>query len=163
MVIAGRGTPGRASALAGSRVHPVLAIPWIALLLLALVACSRSDPETALRASVASLQAALEQRDAAAMQQHLADDFIGNGGLDRDGARRLAAMYLLRHRDIGITTGPLDVEMAAEHATVRFTAMLRGGSGRALPDAAQVYDVETGWRLDDGDWKLASARWTPAL
>ncbi|TWT23851.1 nuclear transport factor 2 family protein [Luteimonas marina] len=139
------------------------AVPWILLLLLALAACSRSDPETALRGSVASLQAALEQRDAAAMQQHLAEDFIGNGGLDRDGARRLAAMYLLRHRDIGITTGPLEVEMAAEHATVRFTAMLRGGSGRALPDAAQVYDVETGWRLDDGDWKLASARWAPAL
>jgi len=163
MVIAGSGAFARTSKRAGYCIHPARAMSWIALLLLALAACSRSDPETALRGSVASLQAALEQRDAAAMQQHLADDFIGNGGLDRDGARRLAALYLLRHRDIDIATGPLDVDMAAEHATVRFTAMLRGGSGRALPDAAQVYDVETGWRFDDGQWKLASGRWTPRL
>lgn len=131
--------------------------------LLLLAACTRGDPETALRATVADLQAALEERDAAAMQQHLADDFIGNQGLDRDGARRMAAAYVLRHRDVGVSTGPLEVALADAHATVRFTAMLRGGSGRLLPDAAQVYDVETGWRLDDGEWKLASARWTPAL
>lgn len=131
--------------------------------LLLLAACTRGDPETALRATVADLQAALEERDAAAMQQHLADDFIGNQGLDRDGARRMAAAYVLRHRDVGVSTGPLEVALADAHATVRFTVMLRGGSGRLLPDAAQVYDVETGWRLDDGEWKLASARWTPAL
>ena len=161
--IAGSGVAGRAPARAGSRIRRCAAAAWIALSLLVPASCSRSDPEAALREAMASLQSALEQRDAAAMQQQLADDFIGNDGLDRDGARRLAAMYLLRHRDVGVTTGPLDVDMAAEHATVRFTAVLRGGSGRALPDAAQVYDVETGWRLEGGDWKLASARWTPAL
>ncbi|TYT23784.1 nuclear transport factor 2 family protein [Luteimonas viscosa] len=137
------------------------AVGFATLLLCA--GCVRDDPEAALRKTVTDMQAALEQRDAAAMQQHLADDFIGNDGLDRDGARRMTAAYLLRHRDIGINAGPLQVDMADTHAVVRFTAMLRGGSGRLLPDAARVYEVETGWRLDDGDWKLASASWKPAL
>lgn len=163
MAKAGSGAVDGVQARTAIRVRAIRTMAWIALSLLVLAACSRSDPEAALREAVASLQSALEQRDAAAMQQHLADDFIGNDGLDRDGARRLAAVYLLRHRDVGVTTGPLDVDMAQAHATVRFTAMLRGGSGRALPDAAQVYEVETGWRFDDGRWKLSSAHWTPRL
>ena len=142
----------------------VAAMPLVlACIALLIVACTRASPEQALRATFAEMQAALERREAAAVQQHLAEDFVGNDGLDRDGARRLAAGYFLRHRDIGVTAGPLGVDMAQAHATVRFTAMLRGGSGRALPEAVRVYDVETGWRLVDGEWKLASARWRPAL
>jgi hypothetical protein len=32
-----------------------------------------------------------------------------------------------------------------------------------LPSRVQVYDVDTGWRLDDGEWKLISAKWKPQL
>ena len=150
----------------GARLRVGRAIgTWLAMvLLLALsTSCARDDPEAALRARVASLAAAIEARDPAALQQHLAEDFIGNGGLDRNGARRLAMGFALRHREIGLTLGPLDVDMAPAHATVRSKAILRGGSGRALPDSAQVYDVESGWRLEDGEWMLVSAGWKPAL
>lgn len=150
----------------GARLRVGRAIgAWLAMvLLLALsTSCARDDPEAALRARVASLAAAIEARDPAALQQHLAEDFIGNDGLDRNGARRLAMGFALRHREIGLTLGPLDVDMAPAHATVRSKAILRGGSGRALPDSAQVYDVESGWRLQDGEWMLVSAGWKPAL
>ncbi len=138
------------------------ACAWMLLLMVA-AGCSRPDPEAALRESVAGLETAIEQRDPAAMQQQLAHDFIGNDGLDRDGARRMAALLLMRHRDIDIDIGPLRLELAGEHAVVRFTAMLRGGSGGLLPDAARLYEVETGWRMEDGEWRLTSARWSPAL
>ncbi|MDH5833728.1 nuclear transport factor 2 family protein [Luteimonas kalidii] len=133
--------------------------------MLALLAsgCARTDPEQALRETVAQLQSAIEERDPAAMQQHLAEDFIGNDGLDRDGARRLAGAMLLRYRDLAIDAGPLQVDIDGTHAVVRFTAVLRGGSGRLLPESARVYEVETGWRLQQGDWRLTSARWTPTL
>ena len=150
----------------GARVRVGRAIgAWLAMvLLLALSAsCARDDPEAALRARVASLAAAIEARDPAALQQHLAEDFIGNDGLDRNGARRLAMGFALRHREIGLTLGPLDVDMAPAHATVRSKTILRGGSGRALPDSAQVYDVESGWRLEDGVWMLVSVGWKRAL
>lgn len=150
---------------AGARCRPQWrAVAWMLLLLaIVLAACSRPDPEVALREAVAGLQATIEQREPAAMQQHLADDFIGNDGLDREGARRLAAALLLRYRDVAVDTGPLRLELAGDHAVVRFTAVLRGGSGRVLPDAARVYDVETGWRMEGDRWRLASARWTPSL
>lgn len=134
-----------------------LTVAWLLL-----AACSR-PPEQALRDTMQSLQLAMEQRDASQVEDYLADDFVGPGGMDRDGARRLAALTFLRHRDVGVTLGPLDVSVLQEHATVRFTAALTGGSGRALPDAARLYQVETGWRLEGGDWRLTSARWTPQL
>jgi hypothetical protein len=146
-----------------NRWRGVLAAASLLLALAMLGGCSRPDPEAALREAVASLHASIERRDPAAMQQHLAADFIGNEGLDREGARRLAAMLVLRHRELAVDTGPLDVRLSGEHAVVRFTALLRGGAGGLLPDAARVYDVETGWRLEHGTWRLASARWTPAV
>ena len=68
----------------------------------------------------------------------------------------------LRQKSVGVSLGPLDVKMFDNRATVTFTAALTGGPGW-LPDQAQVYDVDTGWRMEDGDWKLISAKWKPRL
>ena len=134
----------------------------LATLALLSAACSRTPPEEALRAKIAAMEDAAETRDAAGLAAHLAGDFVGPGGMDRDRFRRTAALLWLRSSDVGVTLGPLDVEVRGEHAQVRFTAMTRGGAG-ILPDQAQVYDVDTAWRLQDGEWALISARWEPAL
>lgn len=162
----GMGTPSRGGAgvlrrLGTSRGRA----GWAGGLMLAimLAACARPDPEVALREAVAGLGSVIEGREPAALRQYLAEDFIGNDGLDRDGARRMAAGLMLRHRDVAVDTGPLRLELADGHAVVRFTAVLRGGSGGILPDAARVYDVETGWRMDKNRWRMTSARWTPVL
>src|SRR3546814_9408543 len=73
--------------------------------------CRRESAEQALRGDIASLQAAIESRDAGEMAGFLAEDLVGNDGLDRDGAQRLAAVYFMRNASIGVTPGPLDVEM----------------------------------------------------
>lgn len=141
--------------------------PWPAitglLVAILLVGCSRPDPEQALRDAVGQLHDAIGQRDASALDDWLADDFIGPDGMDRDGARRLALVSFMRYRDVGVTLGPLEIDLQPDHATVKFTAMLTGGSGRLLPQSARVHDVRTGWRLEDGDWRMTSATWTPRL
>lgn len=134
----------------------VLAVP-----LLLLAGCAGAPPEQALREAVAGLHDAIEARDPSAVQSFLAEDFVGNDGLDRDGARRMAALYLMRQGGVGATPGPLDVAMGDGHATVRFSVALTAGT-RILPDSVRAYRVETGWRLEDGDWRMTSARWTPA-
>lgn len=131
-------------------------------LLLVLAACSRSDPEQAVRAQVDALQQAIDARDAGAVEDLLAEDFIGNEGLDRRGAKQLAAGVFLRHREIGARLGPVTVELRGEgEAIARFSVLATGGSGGLLPEQGQVYQVQTGWRLQDGDWKLLNASWTP--
>jgi len=126
-------------------------------------ACSRPAPEEALRATVDEVHQAIEGRDAGALRRYLSEDFIGPHGMDRDQARRTAALYMMRHEKVLFTLGPLDLDLQESHATVRFTAALTGGSGFLVPELGNVYKVETGWRLEGGDWKLTSARWTPVL
>lgn len=138
---------------------------WLAACALVLLpaACDRPAPEEALRATIAELRANIQSRDAAALRGHLAEDFIGPGGMDRDQARRTAALYMLRHESVLLTLGPLEIDLQEAHATVGFTAALTAGSGFLVPERGSVYKVETGWRLEGRDWKLTSAKWTTVL
>lgn len=138
---------------------------WIAIIAIAiaLAACTRPPPEQKLREALTSLQASVESRDASAVEEWLAADFVGPEGLDRQGARRLAQLMFLRHRDIGAQLGPPQITLQENHATVQFTVALTGGAGGVLPDEASVHDVRTAWRTEGGDWRLISAEWTPKL
>src|SRR3546814_19063194 len=96
------------------------------------------------------------------MAKFLAADFVGNDGLDRDGARRLAALHFLRNAEIGVTSGPLDIHLQDDHATVRTTVVLTGGSGGLLPDTGRAHAVTSGWRLEDGERRMSSIEWSPS-
>lgn len=131
----------------------------LAFVLLA-TGCTRPAPEQAVRAQLQALQAAIDARDAGAVEALLAEDFAGNEGLDRRGAKRLAAGLFLRYRGVGATLGPVEVELRGDaDAVARFNMLATGGSGGLLPERGQVYAVETGWRRVDGEWRLRSARW----
>ena len=135
---------------------------WLLMFAAALMSCQRSPPEQRLREAVQSLQEILQRGDAASMDDWLAEDFIGPGGLDRDSARRLAQVMHLRHRNIGVALGPMQVQLHPGHATVEFTAVLTGGSGGFLPDSGRLFNVTTGWRMDANQWRLTSAQWVAA-
>ena len=127
-----------------------------------LAACAADPPEQRLREAMGGVQSAIEQRDAAALSTHLAEDFIGPDGMDRDGARRMARVLLRRYRNVGVTLGPPDIELRDGHAAVRFNAVMTGGSG-VVPQSARVQEVVTGWREEGDRWRLTSARWERRL
>lgn len=134
----------------------------VLLAALGLGACSRTAPEQAVREQVGALQAAIDARDASAIHDLLAEEFVGNQGLDRRGARQLAVGVFMRHRDVGAKVGPVSVELRGDtDAIARFSVLATGGAGGLLPDQGQLYQVETGWRLVDGEWRLLNASWTP--
>ena len=133
-----------------------------------LAACRGTGPEQQLRQDVAQLQAGVETRELASIRGALADDFVGPEGMDRNAAVRLAQVMYLRNQRINAVFGPMQVTLLPSaanpsHATVAFSAALTGGSGGAAwPDTARLYQVRTGWRLQDGDWRMTSADWTSA-
>jgi hypothetical protein len=143
------------------RIGCVVAVLYACL---AAAACQRATPEQQLRDTVDGLQQAIDERDAGDVARTLAADFVGNDGLDREAARRMATAMFLQHRQVGARLGPLEVRMTGDaHAKVEFTAALTGGSGGWLPDSGQVYRVRTGWRIEDGEWRMSSAQWQPQL
>ena len=129
---------------------------------MAFTGCKREPPEQALRNTVAAMEAAAEKGDADALFDHIAEDFGGNEGMDREAFRRYVMVMGLRRETVGVQLGPLDVQLFGDRASAKFTAALTGGPGW-LPNRAQVYDVATGWRLQDGEWMLISATWKPKL
>ncbi|MEA5125011.1 hypothetical protein [Xanthomonas floridensis] len=135
-----------------------LVLAWMALL----AGCARPAPEQRLRQTVTQMQAAIEARDVGKAMQPVAADFVGEHGLDAAGLRRLLQLQLLGNRKIGVTLGPVDVQLQGTTATASFTALVTGGDGRWLPEQAQTYQLTTGWRLQDGDWQLYHAQWAPA-
>ena len=141
------------------------AVAAMAVITALLVAgCGKDDPEQAVRLQVEAMQAAIDARDTGDVEDLLARDFVGNDGMDRRAIRQLAAGVFLRHREVAAKVGPVSVELRGESdAIARFSVLATGGSGGFLPESGQVYQVETGWRLVDGEWKLLSANWTPNL
>ena len=109
------------------------------------------------------MEEAAEAREPGAFIDRVAEDFSGNKGMDRAALHNLLRMQFLGNAKVGIATGPLEIKIQGEHAKVDFTAVLTGGSGRFLPDAAQSYAVTTGWRMEDGAWRLYYAEWEPSL
>lgn len=143
-----------------ARILGTLAVAW--LLMAPVLGCSRTSPEQAVRQQLDALQSAIDARDAKAIHGLLAEDFVGNGGMDRRGARQVALAVFLQHREIGARLGPVKIEMRGDtEAAAKFTVLATGGSGGLLPETGQVFEVETGWRLEDGKWRLLNARWTP--
>lgn len=125
--------------------------------------CARNPSEDALRDQLQAAQAAIESRDAAALVDVLADDFVGPDGLDRDGVRRMATLQWMQHARVGATIAAIDIKLQDDHATVALRAALTGAAQQSLPDSAQVYSVQTGWRFSEGQWRMTSATWTPGL
>ena len=127
-------------------------------------ACAKDDPEQAVRQQVEAMQAAIDVRDAGDVEDLLAEDFVGNEGMDRRAIRQLAAAVFLRHKAVSAKLGRVSVELRGNtDAIARFSVLATGGSGGFLPESGQLYQVETGWRLVDGEWKLLNASWTPNL
>lgn len=129
--------------------------------LAALTACRRDTPEAALRAQLQEMQTALGERKAGKFMEAVAADFTGNGGMDRAALHNLLRMRTLGNATAAATTGPLEIDVQGDNATVRFTVVLTGGNGRFLPESAQVYAISSGWRIEDGKWRVYYAQWKP--
>ena len=146
-----------------SRLQPTWAIMVLVLAASILSACSRPPPEVRLRERISQMQEALESRRPADFVAGIAEDFIADAGLDKEGVRKYLRVQMLRNQHIGATLGPLDVELHGERATVTFSVVLTGSSGGLIPDTARPWKVTTGWRDGPNDWLLIHARWEPLL
>lgn len=109
------------------------------------------------------MQAAAGEREIGAFMEGVTHDFVGNQGMDRAALHNMLRGQVLSRSGIAVVTGPLDVKMKGDHASVRFTAMVTGGNRRLLPDSAQAYAISSGWRLEEGEWCVYYAEWEPKL
>lgn len=129
------------------------------LLVLSLSSCGVEPPEERLRTRLGDMQTAMVERRPGDFMEGVAEDFTGNTGMDRAALQALLRVQMLRNSRIGVMTGPLDIAISGDRATVRFSAVLTGGDGGLLPERARAYQVTSGWREERGQWLLYYAAW----
>ena len=146
------------------RAHRILPTLAVLALVLFVAACSRTPDEQRIRETIAAMQQAMEQREPRAFMAHVAADFIGNDAtFDRDALHNLLRVEVLRNDAIGVTLGPIDIELQGDRATVRLAATITGGSGGLLPEHGAIYAIRSGWRREGREWICFSAEWKQEL
>ena len=142
---------------------PAFLLIVFALLALALPACRRTPDEAQVRAAIASIAQAAEAGSAGDVGAPLSEDFDGNAGqLDRRGLTGMVRLLALRGEHVGVTMEPVSIEPRGERMVATFTVTLASG-GRLLPDQLGVYQVESAWRKEDGEWRCYTANWKHSL
>lgn len=127
-------------------------------------ACSRSSDEQQLRDAMAAMQDAAERRDPADFMDHVANDFSAPAvNMERRQLHDLLRLQVLRNERIGVTFAIREIHVNGTRATVTTVATFTGSSGGWMPERGSIYALTSGWRKDDGDWKLVQASWQRRL
>lgn len=136
----------------------------VCVALLTLVACSRTQDDQRIRDNIHAMQQAAEARNPRQFMEHVTSDFSGNqGSVDREGLHNLLRAIVLRNEKIGVTLGPIDVDVQGNRATATLMATLTGGQGSLLPEHGAIYSIKSGWRRDGKDWICFAATWEEKL
>lgn len=132
-------------------------------LVTALVGCGRSDPERELRAAVAKMSQAIEQREPATFLDSISDDFAReSGAFGKQDAKRLLVGAYLRNEKISVNAVVTDVRIDGDRARATIRVFATGGAG-LLPERGQSWNFDSAWRRDSGRWKVYNAEWVEAL
>lgn len=130
---------------------------------LSLTACDKPlTVEQKVIHTIREMEAKIEDGERRAFMKHIGEGFTAQDGrMNRDQVRALVVFQLNRYERLQGQLFPISVlETGPETAEANFRALVTGGPNW-IPDSGQVYDFETEWRLEDGDWLLVAANWDP--
>jgi len=130
---------------------------------LALTGCHKElSVEQQVIASLENMEQSAEEGRHLEFMSYVADDFRGQyGGMDRREFHRFMIFQMSENRRLHAQLFPIRVKEISEgQASAQFNILVTGGGG-LLPDRGQLFEVETGWVRDDGDWLLSEANWEP--
>ena len=131
---------------------------------LLLTACGgEPSVEQQIIATLRSMEAAAEEGEHLDFMDQVADSFQGqHGSMARNDFHRFMIYQMNQHRRLRAQFFPIRVrELEQGQASAHFQLLVTGGAGM-LPESGQLYDVETYWIREGGNWLLARAEWQPA-
>ena len=133
----------------------------VILTVLLLAGCEdKLSVEQQIIANLRNMEFAAEEGQHLDFMGYVADSFTGQlGSMDRRGFHRFMIYQISQKRRLQAQFFPIYVsEVNEDSASANFRLLVTGGAG-LLPDSGQLFEVETHWLLDDGDWQLNKANW----
>jgi ketosteroid isomerase-like protein len=126
---------------------------------LGLVACSRPDPEREVRAAIAAMAQAIEERAPGRFLEHVADDFTRESEtFGKRDVQRVLAGVLLRNETLHVTAVVSSVVVSGDTVRTQVRVVGTGGSG-LLPERGQTWLFDAAWRREKGTWRVFNAEW----
>jgi hypothetical protein len=133
----------------------------VAVLLLA--ACGDDlTVEQQVIATLRNMEYAAEEGQHLEFMTYVAESFgAQQGSMDRREFHRFMIFQINQNRRLQAQFFPIFVTQTGEGtASAHFRILVTGGAG-LLPESGQLFEVETGWLRDGGDWDLTEADWEP--
>ena len=137
-----------------------MSVRWLlGLLCICLVGCGQpeGDAEAALEARLQEGVEAVEDGDWSAASDLMAEDFVGSSRMGRQQVLMYARATTTRAGEAHVELGPRTFDVKGDRATVSFRALARGGA-MGFSQGRWV-QVESGWRMEDGVWKMIRLEW----
>ena len=133
------------------------------LVTLLLAACGEKlSVEQQIIATLELMEEAAEQGEHFEFMGYVADSFNGQyGSMDRREFHRFMIFQINQHRRLHAQFFPIYVQESGENLALAHFKLLVTGGGGLLPESGQLFEVETRWLRDGGDWMLEKADWEP--
>ena len=134
-----------------------------ALAVLLLAACSKElSVEQQIIATLRNMEYAAEEGQHLEFMSYIADSFgAQQGSMDRREFHRFMIFQINQNRRLQAQFFPIYVEDQKDGlASAHFRLLVTGGAG-LLPESGQLFEVDTSWLRDGGDWQLINANWEP--
>ena len=131
------------------------------VVMLYLVACSKTPDEEIIAQHIATMQEAVEAKDFSEIKDHLHGSFIANERLGAREVNQLLTMYSLQHRNLGVTIVSSKTTMDPtfpDRAQTIMSVIVTGSSG-GLPSDGSARTVKLEWIKQSGDWRGIRAQW----
>ncbi len=112
--------------------------------------------------AIHEMEALGEEGKRSAFMNHVADQFMGQGGsLTRDEFRAFLVLQWNQNQRLYAQVFTINVQdLGSGRASAQFKALITGGRG-LIPERGQLYSITTTWIESDGDWLLSQADWEP--
>lgn len=136
---------------------------WIGAVV-AMSGCGASDsPETQVRKIVAGMEAAAENRSTSDMLELVSDHYQDEYGGGKQDASQYLRGYFIANQSIHLLTRINSIEFPIpEEAGVKVSVGMLGREAEVAGSwnlAADLYDFDVTLKREDGDWKVAYAKW----
>jgi len=137
-----------------------------ACLLLVGAGCRKETEQDKVKKVITSVQKAAEEKNVQEILKSLSKSYQDPQGYDRHSIKDLLLAYFYMHQKVHAYIPDMAISVEGASGKATFQTVLTGGqSGSAagiLPESLGVYAFEVVLRKEEGEWKVASARWNRA-
>ncbi|RBP48422.1 hypothetical protein [Arenicella xantha] len=138
----------------------------LATLITILSACGGSnpdDPETQVKAVLASVEEAAERRSLSGVMDHISDDYLDHTGQDKKSIARLVQLQILRNQKINAFSLIRSIEITENLASVELSVSMSAREDDLSNESnrlrADGYRFSILLALEGNDWKIRSVSW----